>query len=128
MYLILRPKAKLADSVKCFKEAGIAALGCGLIDTVSLYHTNHSTHADSANLNNVAICKTSISKVREALVTLAPELTIVTSTVAADIYIESIHCAATDTQSNTFIAVGASTAKHLLNKQAKVLQAEPSSS
>lgn len=121
MYLILRPKSKLTDSVACFEKAGLPAIGCGLIDTVALPNA-------SALLPN--------------LFALNSDIVVVTSTVAADLYVEAITQnqseAAHDTTrpsesenkiSNlTFIAVGASTAKRLLTQHSLVLQAKPSDS
>lgn len=121
MYLILRPKSKLTDSVACFEEAALPAIGCGLIDTVALPNA-------SALLPNLSA--------------LNPDFVVVTSTVAADLYVDAI----TQNQSQdkpdtmpskrstneisklTFIAVGASTAKKLLSQHSRVLQAKPSDS
>lgn len=47
---------------------------------------------------------------------------------AADLYTESIQCPASKTAKNTFIAVGASTAKKLRAQTPNVLQADPSNS
>ena len=121
MYLILRPKSKLSDSVACFEEAGLPAIGCGLIDTVALPNA-------SALLPNLSA--------------LNPDLVVVTSTVAADLYVEAItqnqseagHNTTQPSESEnkisnlTFIAVGASTAKRLLTQHSRVLQAKPSDS
>lgn len=121
MYLILRPKSKLIDSVACFEEAGLTAIGCGLIDTVALPNA---------------------SKLLPNLSALNPDLVVVTSTVAADLYVAAIAHSqsedahdtmqASESENNisnlTFIAVGASTAKKLLNQHVRVLQAKPSDS
>jgi uroporphyrinogen-III synthase len=117
MYLILRPKAKLADSVLCFQEAGLSALGCGLIDTVAL--------PDALTL-------------LPNLYAFTPDLVVVTSTVAADLYIDTIaHVQGVDrlrTDQNKqasnlpFIAVGSSTAKKLSSQHERVIQAKPANS
>lgn len=113
MYLILRPKSKLADSVACFQEAGLDALGCGVIDTFAI--------ADAYAF-------------LPSLLAFKPDLIVVTSTVAADLYINAIKqnhgIGAEQTQQPThiFIAVGASTAKKLSNRDGQVLQATPSDS
>jgi|GEM_PF-173934 len=121
MYLILRPKSKLTESVACFEEAGLSATGCGLIDTVALPNA---------------------CALQPELTALKPDLVVVTSTVAADLYIETVtqnQPAVTDktlltSQPTTkvskpiFIAVGASTAKRLLSRHPQVLQAKPSNS
>ncbi|MFT6328191.1 MAG: uroporphyrinogen-III synthase [Bermanella sp.] len=117
MYLILRPKAKLADSVLCFQEAGLSALGCGLIDTATL--------PDAFTL-------------LPSLYAFTPDLVVVTSTVAADLYIDTIaHIQGVDrlqTEQNKqasnlpFIAVGTSTAKKLSSQHERVIQARPSNS
>lgn len=121
MYLILRPKSKLNTSVACFEAAGLPAIGCGLIDTVALPNT-------SALLQNLSA--------------LNPDLVVVTSTVAADLYVEAmtqhqsedahetVHTSRSENKISTptFIAVGASTAKKLLSQHSRVLQAKPSDS
>jgi uroporphyrinogen-III synthase len=105
MYLILRPKAKLADSVACFQEAGLSALGCGLIETVAF---------------------PSATELLPELFEFNPDLVVVTSTVAADLYINaSTH---SKTSNLIFIAVGATTAKKLSSRHSKVVQARPSNS
>lgn len=105
MYLILRPKAKLADSVACFQEAGLSALGCGLIETVALPGT---------------------TKLLPALFEFNPDIVVVTSTVAADLYINAL--THSQTSNLIFIAVGASTAKKLSSHHTHVLRARPSNS
>jgi uroporphyrinogen-III synthase len=117
MYLILRPKAKLADSVVCFHEAGLSALGCGLIDTIA---------------------QPDVLTLLPSLYAFNPDLIVVTSTVAADLYIDTIaHIQGVDrphTEQNRqasnlpFIAVGASTAKKLSSQHERVIQAQPSNS
>ena len=114
MYLILRPKAKLANSVACFKEADLSVLGCGLIDTV-------------ANPNAAVLLS--------QLADIQPDLVIVTSTVAADMYVASLSESTAKHKQDLrqqkhpiFIAVGASTAKKLSIANTRVLQAEPSNS
>jgi uroporphyrinogen-III synthase len=105
MYLILRPKAKLADSVACFQGAGLSAFGCGLIDTVAL---------------------PGAAAILPALFEFNPDLVVVTSTVAADLYISAL--THSQTSNLIFIAVGASTAKRLSSSHTQVVQARPSNS
>jgi uroporphyrinogen-III synthase len=105
MYLILRPKAKLADSVACFQVAGLSALGCGLIETVAL---------------------PSASALLPKLFEFNPDLVVVTSTVAADLYIDAV--THSQTSDLIYIAVGSSTAKKLSSRHARVVQAQPSNS
>ena len=121
MYLILRPKSKLRNSVTCFEEAELPAIGCGLIDTVAL-------------ANSTALLP--------SLSALKPDLVVVTSTVAADLFVDAMtQNQATDADDEqlasqptdeistlTFIAVGASTAKKLQSHAKRVLQAIPSDS
>lgn len=115
MYLILRPKSKLADSVECFHKAGLTAVGCGLIETIALPNAR---------------------SILSTLGATKPNIIIVTSTVAADIYVDSLSgqsnsMAALSNRfpANTvFIAVGASTAKKLKLPHPSVMQAQPASS
>jgi uroporphyrinogen-III synthase len=106
MYLILRPKSKLANSVKCFKDAGIEALGCAVIDTVAL-------PLAAAVLDQLRQC--------------SPDIIIVTSTVAADIYVSAINNKSSiiEKSPSIFIGVGASTTKKLKALGLNVIQAEP---
>jgi uroporphyrinogen-III synthase len=113
MNLILRPKAKLANSIARFREAGMEAIGCGLIDTIE-----------------TPLAASFLPDLRD----LQADIIVVTSTVSADIYINALTKAALASKqdnpvpNSVFIAVGASTAKKISSLHSRVLEAEPSSS
>jgi uroporphyrinogen-III synthase len=116
MYLILRPKAKLANSVKLFKEAGIEALGCAVIETKELPSAR-------TLINDVIQCK--------------PNIIIVTSTVAADILTNALndkqgiidkHRDIMLSTKPIFIGVGAASTKKLVALGLNALTAEPANS
>ncbi|MFT5278051.1 MAG: uroporphyrinogen-III synthase [Glaciecola sp.] len=109
MYLILRPKSKLANSVKCFNDAGIEALGCALIDTPVL-----------------PLAETILDDLQQC----SPDIIIVTSTVAADIYASTLNKKAGISSSSPliFIGVGVTTTKKLRALGLQVIQADPPNS
>lgn len=116
MYLILRPKAKLANSVKLFKEAGIEALGCAVIETKEL-------PSSRTLINDLVQCH--------------PNIIIVTSTVAADILADALSDkrGIIDERRDIilsmkpiFIGVGASSTKKLVALGLKAIASEPANS
>ena len=101
MFLLLRPTTKIDTSVARFAEVGLDAVGCALIDIVPL--SSDIKFSD-----------------------YQADLIIVTSTAAADIFVERVQQdLATDIP---IIAVGPSTAKKLACKFSRVNEAVPANS
>jgi uroporphyrinogen-III synthase len=100
-FLLLRPTTKIDASVKRFAEAGLDAVGCALIDIVPLTSDIKVSHHQ-------------------------PDLIIVTSTAAADLFVE--HAEQDVPKEVPIIAVGPSTAKKLASKFSNVSEAVPANS